>query len=194
MRQCCVVIFIVYLLAACAASPPVHYYTLGLPTSAEPPAAGAPSYRVAVGPVTVPELVDRPLMVLQTGSNEVVIAEQHRWAEPLKSEIPRVVAANLARELGSPWAVSARLNAARDADFRVSIDIQRFDSTLNDGATVEALWAIYRATGAPVQRGHSLAREAVGGGGYDALAAAHGRALAKVSHDIAEAIKGLQAR
>jgi uncharacterized lipoprotein YmbA len=194
MRQCCVVILIVYLLAACAASPPTHYYTLSLPTSAEPAAGGAPSYRVAVGPVTVPELVDRPLMVLQTGSNEVVIAEQHRWAEPLKSEIPRVVAANLARELGNPWSVSARLNAARDADFRVSIDIQRFESTLNDAATVEALWAIYPKGSSPVQRGHTLAREPVSGAGYDALAAAHGRALAKVSHDVGEAIKGLPGR
>ena len=40
----------------------------------------------------------------------------------------------------------------------------------------------------------SLVREATDGGGYDALVAAHDRALAAVSHDIAEALRVVASR
>ena len=102
-------------LAACSSPPRERFYTLDAP---EPPAAaqGAPS--IAVGPVTVPDLVDRPQIVVRGGPNQVHIVEQARWAEPLRSAIARVVAANLAAELGMRLAGPAR-NA--DADYRVAL-------------------------------------------------------------------------
>ena len=53
-------------------------------------------YGVAIGPVYVPDSVDRPQFVLRTPGAEVRIAEQVRWAEPLKEGIARAVATNLA--------------------------------------------------------------------------------------------------
>jgi uncharacterized lipoprotein YmbA len=64
------------------------------------PAPGGLSYRVGVGPVTVPAAVDRPQIVLRVDANRVALQEQSRWAEPLKESIPRVVASNLAVLLG----------------------------------------------------------------------------------------------
>src|SRR5512135_611942 len=82
---------------ACATAP-AKFYTLS-PT-AEPGNAGE-TYSVAVGPVHVPETVDRPQMVVNTSLNEVRIDEFNRWASPLQSEIARTVAENLARKLGT---------------------------------------------------------------------------------------------
>jgi uncharacterized protein len=185
-----IVIALACLLAACASSPPPRYYTLA-PVAVDTPKVTT-SYRVAVGPVTLPELVDRPHLVLRTGANQVLIAEQHRWAEPLRHELSRVIAANLARELGA-WVGDAREAASQDADYRVTIDVRRFDSTLGEGITIEALWVIRGNGGAAPYRGHSFVREPAGGG-YDGLVAAHDRALAAMSQEIANALQAYAAQ
>ena len=91
-------VFALLLVGACGNPPRERFYTLDAP---EPPVAadGAPS--IAVGPVSVPELVDRPQLVVRLGANQVALEEQARWAEPLRGAIARVVAANLATALGA---------------------------------------------------------------------------------------------
>jgi uncharacterized lipoprotein YmbA len=54
---------------------------------------------------------------------------------------------------------------------------------------IEALWVVHSTTGGAARPGRTLARETVTAGDYDALAAAHSRALATVSADIAAAIR-----
>ena len=113
--------------------------------------------------------------------------ESHRWAEPLKSEIPRVMAQELGRVLGSGRVATYRENAGTDAEYRVLVDITRLELFPGDAVVVDANWSV-RRRGGPRRSGHSLFREKVGGGGYDAMAAATGRALAGVSGDIAREI------
>ena len=113
------------LLIACTSPPRERFYTLEAP---EAPAAADAALSIAVGPVTIPDLVDRPQFVVRVGANQVTITEQARWAEPLKSAIARVVAANLASAL-SARAVSPRNG---EVDYRVALDVQRFDSGPGD--------------------------------------------------------------
>jgi uncharacterized lipoprotein YmbA len=179
-------------LTGCASSPQEQFYTLSAeaPAGAAPPAGAA--YSVAVGPATVPEAVDRPQLVLRVGTNQVEVVEGHRWADPPKTGIPQTIAQDLARELGTPqvWAYPAHPN--READYRVALDVQRFDSALGDAATVEVLWWVRRGRDGTPRAGRSTVREPAAGG-YAALVAAHSRALAAVSRDIAEAIRTLEA-
>jgi uncharacterized lipoprotein YmbA len=191
IRQTVASMTIVFWLAAaggCARSPGVTFYTLTA-LAPESPAPTTDPPAVAVGPVTLPELVDRPQLVIRVAANRVDMLETHRWAESLKSEIPRVLAENLARLL-RPARVSAyQQNESKEAEYRVLVDIQRFETTPGEGVTVEALWSVRRAAvGAPPRKGRSLVREPAQGGGYDALTAAHSRALAAISGDIARAL------
>jgi len=144
---------------------------------------------VSVGPVTLPEIVDRPQLVVRVGANQVALVEEHRWAEPLTSEIPRVIAENLSQLLGSQQVVTFLQNAVRDPEYRVLVDIQHFDSMVGQSVTIDALWTVRRALGGEPRTGRSVAQEPTGGDGYDALVAAHGRALATVSRDVAESIR-----
>lgn len=181
------------LLAGCGSSPTVHFYTLSssAPTGGEAKAATAvPS--IGLGPITLPDVVDRPQFVLRTGANQVVIAEEHRWAEPLKSEIPRVIAENLSRVLGVKQVWSYPQSAAETAEIQVLVDVQRFDSAPGEAVTIDASWTVQRKSDEPTL-GRSLVREAANGSGHDALAAAHSRALATVSRDIAAAIRAIDA-
>src|SRR5258706_3147073 len=73
-----------------------NFYVLSGPEN-PPPAASPDSLVIYVGPVAVPEAVDRAPMVLHNSANAVELSEEHRWAEPLKTAIPRVVAEHLMR-------------------------------------------------------------------------------------------------
>lgn len=176
---------LVAIVAACS-SPPARFYTLSSPA---PVAASASGLSISVGPVALPTVVDRPQIVVHTGANEVRLDEFNRWASPLPEDIARVIAANLAQELGTDRVWLYGQSTQPTADFQVRIDIQKFESTLGDAVVIEALWAVRRVAGENSKSGRSLVREPTSGGDFDALVAAHSRALARVSADIAAAIR-----
>jgi uncharacterized protein len=178
------------LLTACANAPKEQFYTLADSAPNTPRSLSGLEYGVAVGPVYVPDSVDRPQFVLRTPGAEVRIAEQVRWAEPLKDGIARAVATNLAHSLNNARVSPRPYGAGGDADYRVVVDVQRFDSTLGESATLEVMWTVRRTKDGEQQTGRVRAQEPVSGPGYEALVAAHARALADVSRDIAEAIRG----
>jgi uncharacterized protein len=181
------------MLSGCAGSPPVHFYQL----SAEA-AAGAAGHeasgtelRIAVGPISLPEVVDRPQLVVRSGPNQVTLIDEHRWAESLKGEIPRVIAENLSRLLATGQVWSYPQNAAGAFDFRVLVDIQRFESTPGQMAAIDALWTVQRSSkeGVVSKTGRSMVQQPIAGKGYDALVVAHSRALGEISREIAESIR-----
>ena len=177
------------LLAAAAsgcATAPSRFYTLD-PTALSDGAAPV-SYPIMVGPVSVPAAVDRPEFVVQAAPNRVDVDEFNRWAAPLNDAVAQVVAGDLVKLLGTPNVASAPMANFVPA-YRVTIDIQRFDSVPSQAALVEAVWTVQSTAGGETRSGRTVAREAVQGDGFDALAAAHSRALAKMSGDIAGAIR-----
>ena len=176
------------LLGGCGTTPPTNFYTLTSEVVRERPETG-PAYGVVIDPITVPELVDRPQLVLRTASNQVTIAEHSRWAEPLKTEIPRVIADNLTQLLESARVTAYPQRAFPDTAYRVTIDVQRFDSSPGDAATVQVSWTIRALKAGSTRSGSIVAREPVQGAGYAALVAAHGRALSSISAQIADAIR-----
>jgi len=175
-------------LSGCASSPKSHFYTLSSGAALERSNAKA-QYSVAIGPVTVPDIVDRPQIVTNIAANQVQIAEQARWAGPLKSQISLVIAANLMQLLDGAYVYVYPQNVSPNSDYQVLVEVQRFDSTLGDAVTVEALWAVRPAQGGAAKNGRSAVREPTNGNSYDALVAAYSRALTAVSRDIAEAIR-----
>jgi uncharacterized lipoprotein YmbA len=179
--------------AGCSTPPQERFFTLESPPASQPaPNTAVGDFLIVVGPITVPEVVDRPQIVLRTAPGRVEIAEQARWAAPLKSEIPRVIADHLARLLnGARTAVFAE-RASGTPDYRVLIDIQRFESAPQQGATIQASWSVRPASGGPLI-GRSLVSEPAGAG-YDELVAAHSRALGAISREIAAAIEAARAR
>lgn len=176
----------VALFAAGCASAPSQFYTLN--STAQADGSPAATYAVVVGPVSVPAEVDRPQFTVQVAPNRVAVDEFNRWAAPLGDNIGRVVAGDLAVLLGTPK-VSAVPLASFNPDYLVTLDIQQFASVPGKSALVDAVWVVRKTKGGAAQSGRTIADEPVLGLNYDALAAAHSRALAKVSGDIAAAIR-----
>ena len=172
--------------SGCSTSAPSRFYTLD---AAAAPAGAAPvGETIMVGPVSVPASVDRPEFVVRTAANQVEVDEFNRWDAPLGDSIARAVAGNLVRLLGTPNVAAGPLANFNPA-YRVTIEVQRFESVPGQSATIEAEWTVYRTAGGETRSGHTTASEAVQGEGFDTLAAAHSRALAKLSDDIAAAIR-----
>jgi len=177
--------FVAVFAAGCA-SAPSRFYTLNSTATGQ----GAPSVPLAVvvGPVSVPGVVDRPQFTVQVATNRVQIDEFNRWAEPLSDNIATVVAGDLAVLLGTPRVATVAL-ANLDPAYRVTINVQRFESVPNQSVTIEAVWVVRKVAGDVIHSGSTVASEPVHGASYDAIAAAHSRALAKVSGDIAAVIR-----
>src|SRR5271168_3276769 len=153
-------------------------------------ADGTPSTpaTVMVGPVTIPASVDQPEFVVQISPNRVEVDEFNRWVSPLNDGIARAVAGDLVVLLGTPDVTGSQL-ANFPPDYRVTIDIQRFESTQGRGVTVEAVWTVRKTAGGETRSGRTVASENAQGQGFDALAAAHSQAIARMSADIAAAIR-----
>jgi uncharacterized protein len=180
------VVLILAVVAAGCSSAPSRFYTLNSTATGDGTATS--NVAVIVGPVSIPGEVDRPQFTVQVAPNRVVVDEFNRWAAPLSENIARVVAGDLSVLLGTPR-VAAMPAANFAADYRVTINIQRFETVPGKSVLIDAVWVVRPPSGGTAQSGRTIASEPVSDESYDALAAAHSRALAKVSSDIAAAIR-----
>ena len=183
----CILLFAIVAGAGCA-SPRSNFYTLN--SAAKPVTTGA-DYSVSVGPVSVPAAVDRPQIVVRLAPNQVAIDEFHRWASPLQDAIARVVAENLSATLGTPHVTVFSQPTAAGARYRVLIDVLRFESAPGEVATLDAVWTVRSAKDGSTRSGRTTASEPVPDREFATLAAAHSRALGRLSADLAGAIRAL---
>jgi uncharacterized lipoprotein YmbA len=174
--------------AGCA-SPPSKFYTL---SPVATPGAAAASYSVAVGPVSVPPAVDRSQIVVRLGPNQVAIDEFNLWASPLPDDIARVVAQNLVSLLGTPLVTVFAQSGSAGASYRVGIDVLLFESAPGEAATLDAVWTVRSTKGGQSRSGRTTVSEPVPNRSYAALAAAHSRALGRLSGEVADAIRALE--
>lgn len=186
-----VALAIVCMLAALAygcASSPARLYTL---SPVATPSAASSKVSVAVGPVSIPAAVDRPQIVVSTSANQVTVDDFNRWASPLQDNLARVVAENLVALLGTPRVTLFPQTLNADIDYRVQIEIRNFESAPGKSAALDAVWTVRRTKDGKTETGRTSAREKVDDNGYEALAAAHSRGVARLSRDIADVVRTL---
>jgi len=110
-----------------------------------------------------------------------------RWAEPLKSGISRVLAEDLARQLGQGRVCTHQEQAAARASSRLYVDVQRFEAVPGQGVDFQAAWILRGASNVEPRTGQFQVHEKAGEG-YQDLAAAYSRALAAFSAELAPLI------
>lgn len=176
--------------AACS-TPASHLYTLSQ-TSTGDAAAAASNITVVVGPVSIPAIVDVPQIVVSTGPNQVRQEEFNRWASPLANNITRVVAGDLVTMLRTPHVSGLQDGVQLKPDYQVAIAVQAFESAPGDAATLDAIWSVRRTRDDKSESGRTTVSEPSGAKSYDALVAAHSRALGRLSQDIADRIRSME--
>jgi uncharacterized protein len=175
-------------LSGCAAGPPPNLYVLDLPEIAR--LAGIErGLTVGVGPVEMPQYLDRTQIVTRATANRLETSENHQWAEPLRNSVSRVLVVTLARDLDSNrvYLVPRRIRTA--LDYRVEVDIGRLDGALGEAVVLGARWSIFEGESTEALRTQvSLIEEPAHGAGYADLVGAKTRAVQRLGAEIAAAI------
>jgi uncharacterized lipoprotein YmbA len=176
-------------LAACGPSEPARFYLL----SPQPSAASAR----AVGPVvfvdqaTVAPYLDRAQLVSRVAPDQVAFAELRTWAEPVTSMITRYIVDALGDRLGPDHVLETPARRDLAPDFRLALDVQRFDGDQAGIMVLDARWTLlagveerFVATGR-----ERIAMPADDPASWDARVAALGRALSRFSRTVGEEIE-----
>jgi uncharacterized lipoprotein YmbA len=188
---------ILLLLTACGSTPESHFYIL---TPIEQ--AGVhltwtadTQKHIGIGPVRLPEYLDRPQIVTRTASSEVLLSDIHRWAEPLQENFTRVLAENLSHLLGTDQ-VSIEPSASRFlVDYRITVDVTQFDAGTGSNVILIAYWNIYGQDGSSLTGMNKSQISLTAGQPSDpaATVTALSTALAGLSREIAAALTNLPA-
>lgn len=187
-------VFLIFaLLTACTSSPPVHFYVLETRSAIPVKADGAPKSIIGIGPLSIPPLLERKQIVTRSEQNTVQIAEFHQWAAPLRDNTIQVVAQNLAALQTHyvirpyPWSAYGPVN------YRVIIDIERFDTQPGHSVNLEARWAIVdEKTRAIVTNNQSRIEHPLADSSYPATVKALSEVLDEFSRELALALDRLK--
>lgn len=183
------------ILAGCGRTRTARFYTLNALT--DPPtereAVASPNgVAVGLGPIQLPEYLDRPQIVTRVSANEVRFAEYHRWAGPLAGNLSSILAENLSLLLATDRIALYPWKGTTPIDFRVEIDVSRFDGDPGDHVSLHSQWIIFSKDRKEVLfTKTSTLREPAAGQGYEALVSAQSRAVGALSREIAQAIRTL---
>ncbi len=173
-------------------SGPTTYYTLSPIEAASDasPQAAIGEVNIGVGPVTFPTELDRQRIVTRSGRNRLEINEFHRWGGSLEANFVRVLTENLSALLHSNRIMAQPWERYFTPDYRVVIDVRRFDGRLAEYASLNATWMIVK-TGSdkPLVVRQTIVQEAASAKGYDGLVAAQSAAAATISREIAAALQ-----
>ncbi len=185
-RRNSLILGLMVMLTACGSTPRSDYYMLSADVD-KMPEAGGPS--LGIGPIQIPEYLQRKEMVLNRDRHKLSVHEYHRWAEPLEAGITRVVSLNLAALLDThevqvfPW--------RRDAvpDYGISITVVQF-AVHNLQANLIVEWTLSVPGDNKVLVSHiSQFSQAVYKDEPEQVAAAYSQLLMQLNREIADSIK-----
>ncbi len=185
------------LLAACTPTEPTLFYTLSSVIAAPGEASQAPSgdLAVGVGPVILPEYLNRPQIVTRAGRNQIELADFESWAEPLDGLFARTLTENLSLLLGTDDVLPLPLRREVRLDYTVEVDVARFDADSNGNAVLDARWQIYQDDGEElVRNARSTIVEPIAADDPAAVLEGLSAALGTMSREIATAIAADHAR
>ncbi|UCG11537.1 MAG: membrane integrity-associated transporter subunit PqiC [Deltaproteobacteria bacterium] len=147
---------------------------------------------IGVGPIQLPEYLDRPQIVTREGNNELQLAEFSQWAESLTKNFSRVFAENLSILLDTERVVIFRWKGTRSLTYWVKMEVSRFDGELGGNASLIARWGIYEEDGInAIMTKRASFTEPVNGKDYESLVAAQSRLIMAFSREVAETIRTL---
>jgi uncharacterized lipoprotein YmbA len=178
------------LLPACTTTPKADFYTLD---TGDRVSSGTRSQLiVAIGPVDLPQYLDRPHIVSRTGGNRLRVDEFNRWAGSLEEDVTRVLTRRVGDRLGTLRVYGYPSRVVVDTDYRVAVDVRAFDGTLGGEVVLEASWAVLDdRAGRVVQTRQANYSGVAQGDGYDAYAAALSALLGQLGDDLAAVIGDL---
>jgi hypothetical protein len=182
------------LLCGCASKAPNYYvlHSLQSEASVVKTARAENDLTIGVGPVKIPEYLDRPQMATRSTPDSLQFAEFDKWAEPLDKNLARVIAEDLSILLSTDGVVIFPWPGSVHVQYQVTVDIAQMDYTPDGKALLFAGWSIFGNNGGKllvIRRSRIIVP--VQSAGFEAIASAQSRAVGDMSREIAECIESL---
>ena len=189
-RRAWAVLAVVGLLAGCTATQPTSCYTLAPVTGQGVEKRAADGLVIGLGPITLPQYLDRPGIVTREGANQMRLAELHQWAEPLEPLLTRIMAEDLYALLDASDVIPIPQRGDVPLDRVVEVDIGRFDADAAGQVVLDARWRVYQGDNETLlASGRSqVTEQGAPVPDYTAIVAAMSRAVGQASEEIARAI------
>ena len=194
MKPALILVLLFYAFGCAAHTDPSRFYVLNAITDPQPAGPGERTGVVlGIGPIQLPEYLDRPQIMTRNSENELEYTEFHHWAEPLKDNFSRVLGENLSvlvptnRIFYFPWRRSAGIN------FHVAVDVIRFEGTLGGNSLLTVRWTLYgmdeREREQVLAMKKSTFQAAAQGEDYNATVAALNQTLEQFSREVSQTLR-----
>lgn len=182
------------LLSACGSTPPTHFYVLE--ALSEAPLSSTPTAKkrqIGIGPISIPTLLERKQIVTRLPDNSVTIAEFHQWASPLKDNVAQVLTHNLASLQTNDLIRTYPWSAYGVVDYRVVIDLIRFDTRPEQTVNLEANWSIMDEKNRTLlDNGHTKIEHQLDDSSYPSTVKALSKTLSEFSQELSTALGKLK--
>ena len=144
--------------------------------------------RVGIGPIELPGYLDRSQIVVRVSDNQIALSDADRWAEPLAANLQRTLEENLGTLLPGASFVTYPWYPSAAPDHAVAIDFRRFEPDATGTVVLDATWEI-ATSGRRVDGRATRIEEPAATPDRAAAVAAQSRALARLSEEIATAVR-----
>lgn len=170
---------------------PDYYILAAVPEAERPrPAGKMPAGPiVGVAPVSLPDYLETPEIVVRTTRNTLGRADLHNWAAPLADNFAGVLADNLGVMIPTNRVTRLPGEVFFRPDVQVSVDVSKFERDAEGLVTLIARWALFGDDGQElITMQRSVFQQPAPVDNYDAIVAAMSTAVARLSAEIAAAI------
>ncbi len=183
-------LFFLLILSGCGSTQPSRFYTLqplGDLKAEQQSTSSGNNFFVAIGPVEIPDYLNRQQIVVRTSQNELTLSEFDRWAGSLKEDVARVLSENISKLMSDQLTV-VEWGWGAGHDYRVAVHIKQFDIMPRGNVLLNAEWALVGKNGARIIVRREKVTEPISGQTYEARVSSMSRALETLSRDIADGI------
>jgi len=190
------IIVMTLFLTACGTSPPARFYTLSpisVPISSEKTILHDKNKVIAIGPIEIPEYLDRIEIVTRANEYQLMISEFDLWGGSIKTDISRVLVENIATLLGIDNLAVIAWKTTMSESYRVPVIISQFDGIPGGSLSLKAQWAVLDKDGITYLSFREMTVvKPIKGVGYNSVVASMSDALGDLSKAIAENIKSIK--
>jgi uncharacterized protein len=179
------------ILAACA-TPQARFYRLA-PVESACIACDAKSYvpaTISIGPVSIPDRIDRSQIVTLSENSEINIAQFDRWAGSINDEIVRTMTINISKLLPVMNVVPFDMEKWVSPDYQIRVDILQLDIMPGKSVLLGVNYSITDKTRKTLLLKSASITEPTGTG-YPDMVQSQSRAFGVLSSQIAQAFLGV---
>jgi len=178
-------------IGGCGTSPVAKMYTLNAVDKASTVVAGSEqSIAIKLGPISIPDSLDKPQIVTRVGANRLETDEFNRWAGDYQSNIQRIIGENISSLLPTNQVMMSDEIILVPVDYQILVNVRKFDGELGGVVTLNADWVLsVKNKEKTVIAKKSIFTEKTDGANYQSYAAAQSRLLEKLSKAMVDEVR-----